>query len=200
MQTSIKWIIRLSTLSLCFILFGIMYSGVSYAAESDNAVSVSGKVIDRQGLPVKDATVKYWLDYGNKEHSVETDESGNYRIIESVENYTVFTFSVEAEGYVPYRHYTSYSLRGGEQIQLDFRIYEPSTIVGTVKDQAGRPVPDARIKVTSVFDRIVKTDQQGRYAVTGIDYAYNPNIAIWVDADGYMLYEQDRLGVREEEP
>lgn len=112
MQTSIKWIIRLSTLSLCFILFGIMYSGVSYATESDNAVSVSGKVIDRQGLPVKDATVKYWLDYGNKEHSVETDESGNYRIIESVENYTVFTFSVEAEGYVPYRHYTSYSLRG----------------------------------------------------------------------------------------
>ncbi|WFA87794.1 carboxypeptidase-like regulatory domain-containing protein [Paenibacillus amylolyticus] len=199
MQTSIKWIIRLSTLSLCFILFGIMYSGVSYAADPSTQASVSGKVIDRQGLPVKDATVKYWLNYrgDTSEKSVKTDGNGRYRIIESVEDNTDITFVVEAEGYVTYRHYSSYGLSGGEQIQLDFHIYEPSTIVGTVKDQAGRPVPDARIKVTSVFDRIVKTDQQGRYAVTGIDYAYNPNIAIWVDADDYMLYEQDRLGVRE---
>ncbi|MBD8838047.1 carboxypeptidase-like regulatory domain-containing protein [Paenibacillus sp. FSL K6-4396] len=198
MQTSIKWIIRLSTLSLCFILFGIMYSGVSYAADPSSQAKISGKVTDLEGFPIQDATIKYSLRYQGEEteKSVKTDGTGNYSILESVQDYTEISFIIEAEGYVTDRHRNTYYLSEGEQILVNFELYEPSTIVGSVTDQTGKPIPDALVKVTGALDRPVKTDQQGRYAVTGLDFDYNPNIAIWVDSADYMLYEQDRLNVQ----
>ncbi|RPK30268.1 carboxypeptidase-like regulatory domain-containing protein [Paenibacillus xylanexedens] len=198
MQTSIKWIIRLSTLSLCFILFGIMYSGVSYAADPSSQAKISGKVTDLEGFPIQDATIKYSLRYQGEEteKSVKTDGTGSYSILESVQDYTEISFIIEAEGYVTDRHRNTYYLSEGEQILVNFELYEPSTIVGSVTDQTGKPIPDALVKVTGALDRPVKTDQQGRYAVTGLDFDYNPNIAIWVDSEDYMLYEQDRLNVQ----
>lgn len=198
MQTSIKWIIRLSTLSLCFILFGIMYSGVSYAADPSTQAKISGKVTDLEGFPIQDATIKYSLRYQGEEteKSVKTDGTGSYSILESVQDYTEISFIIEAEGYVTDRHRNTYYLSEGEQILVNFELYEPSTIVGSVTDQTGKPIPDALVKVTGALDRPVKTDQQGRYAVTGLDFDYNPNIAIWVDSADYMLYEQDRLNVQ----
>ncbi|MDQ0657159.1 carboxypeptidase-like regulatory domain-containing protein [Paenibacillus sp. W2I17] len=198
MQTSIKWVIRLSTLSLCFILFGIMYSGVSYAADPSTQAKISGKVTDLEGFPIQDATIKYSLRYQGEEteKSVKTDGTGSYSILESVQDYTEISFIIEAEGYVTDRHRNTYYLSEGEQILVNFELYEPSTIVGSVTDQTGNPIPDALVKVTGALDRPVKTDQQGRYAVTGLDFDYNPNIAIWVDSADYMLYEQDRLNVQ----
>lgn len=198
MQTSIKWIIRLSTLSLCFVLFGIMYSGVSYAADPSTQAKISGKVTDLEGFPIQDATIKYSLRYQGEEteKSVKTDSTGSYSILESVQDYTEISFIIEAEGYVTDRHRNTYYLSEGEQILVNFELYEPSTIVGSVTDQTGKPIPDALVKVTGALDRPVKTDQQGRYAVTGLDFDYNPNIAIWVDSADYMLYEQDRLNVQ----
>ncbi|WP_405172374.1 carboxypeptidase-like regulatory domain-containing protein [Paenibacillus sp. FSL H8-0280] len=198
MQTSIKWIIRLSVLSLCFILFGIMYSGVSYAADPSTQTKISGKVTDLEGFPIQDATIKYSLRYQGEEteNSVKTDGTGSYSILESVQDYTEISFIIEAEGYVTDRHRNTYYLSEGEQILVNFELYEPSTIVGSVTDQTGKPIPDALVKVTGALDRPVKTDQQGRYAVTGLDFDYNPNIAIWVDSADYMLYEQDRLNVQ----
>ncbi|MBY0119031.1 carboxypeptidase regulatory-like domain-containing protein [Paenibacillus xylanexedens] len=198
MQTSITWMIRLSTLSLCFILFGIMYSGVSYAADPSTQAKISGKVTDLEGFPIQDATIKYSLRYQGEEteKSVKTDGTGSYSILESVQDYTEISFIIEAEGYVTDRHRNTYYLSEGEQILVNFELYEPSTIVGSVTDQTGKPIPDALVKVTGALDRPVKTDQQGRYAVTGLDFDYNPNIAIWVDSADYMLYEQDRLNVQ----
>ncbi|MGG4402609.1 carboxypeptidase-like regulatory domain-containing protein [Paenibacillus amylolyticus] len=198
MQTSIKWIIRLSTLSLCFILFGIIYSGVSYAADPSTQAKISGKVTDLEGFPIQDATIKYSLRYQGEEteNSVKTDGTGSYSILESVQDYTEISFIIEAEGYVTDRHRNTYYLSEGEQILVNFELYEPSTIVGSVTDQTGKPIPDALVKVTGALDRPVKTDQQGRYTVTGLDFDYNPNIAIWVDSADYMLYEQDRLNVQ----
>ncbi|MGO4729895.1 carboxypeptidase-like regulatory domain-containing protein [Paenibacillus sp. 2KB_22] len=198
MHTRFKWIFRLSTLSLCFILFGIMYSGVSYAADPSTQAKVSGKVTDPEGFPIQDATIKYSLRYQgeNTEKSVKTDGTGSYSILESVQDYTEISFIIEAEGYVTDRHRNTYYLSEGEQILVNFELYEPSTIVGTVTDQTGKPIPDAQVKVTGASDRPVKTDQQGRYAVTGLDFDYNPNIAIWVDSADYMLYEQDRLNIQ----
>ncbi len=198
MHTSIKWMIRLSALSLIFILCGMMYSGVSYAADPSTQARISGKVIDLEGFPIEDATIKYTLRYQGEEteKSVKTDGTGSYSILESVLDYTEISFIIEAEGYVTHRHRNTYYLSEGEQVLVNFELYEPSTIIGTVTDQTGKPVPDALVKVTGALDRPVRTDQQGRYAVTGLDYDYNPNIAIWADSADYMLYEQDRLDVR----
>ncbi|UOK66124.1 carboxypeptidase-like regulatory domain-containing protein [Paenibacillus sp. OVF10] len=175
-----------------------MYSGVSYAADPSTQAKISGKVTDLEGFPIQDATIKYSLRYQGEEteKSVKTDGTGSYSILESVEDYTEISFIIEAEGYVTDRHRNTYYLSEGEQILVNFELYEPSTIVGSVTDQTGKPIPDALVKVTGALDRPVKTDQQGRYAVTGLDFDYNPNIAIWVDSADYMLYEQDRLNVQ----
>lgn len=127
---------------------------------------------------------------------MKTDGNGGYSILESVQDYTEISFIIEAEGYVTDRHRNTYYLSEGKQILVNFELYEPSTIVGSVTDHTGKPVPNALVKVTGALDRPVKTDQQGRYTVTGIDYDYNPNIAIWIDSADYMLYEQDRLNVQ----
>nr|WP_256332345.1 carboxypeptidase-like regulatory domain-containing protein [Paenibacillus sp. CF095] len=175
-----------------------MYSGVSYAADPSTQAKISGKVTDLEGFPIQDATIKYSLRYQGEEteKSVKTDSTGSYSILESVQDYTEISFIIEAEGYVTDRHRNTYYLSEGEQILVNFELYEPSTIVGSVTDQTGKPIPDALVKVTGALDRPVKTDQKGRYAVTGLDFDYNPNIAIWVDSADYMLYEQDRLNVQ----
>lgn len=57
------------------------------------------------------------------------------------------------------------------------------------------PIVGAVVTVTGLYDKPVKTNKRGIYTVTGIDYDYNPNIAIWIDKEEYVPYLQDRLGI-----
>jgi hypothetical protein len=65
---------------------------------------------------------------------VKTDGNGSYSILESVQGYTEISFLIEAEGYVTHRHRNTYYLSEGEQILVNFELYEPSTIVRAVTD------------------------------------------------------------------
>ncbi|WP_164848670.1 carboxypeptidase-like regulatory domain-containing protein [Paenibacillus sp. DCT19] len=188
-----KWISR--SFMLCFfsILLSIVYAGTSYALEQEGAPSaaqennaqppaiIHGKITDREGYSVPHAKVDYELYYrgDTTKHSLVADENGNYRFEAVVEDYTDLTLYVEAEGfitYASYRQYQNYTLSPGDEVNINVSLYEPSTIVGTVTDPAGQPIPGAAIKVTSITDRVIQTDANGRYTVTGIDYDYNPTL------------------------
>ncbi|KQY83098.1 hypothetical protein ASD24_12510 [Paenibacillus sp. Root52] len=207
-----KWISR--SFMLCFfsILLSVVYAGTSYALEQEGASStaqennaqqpaiIHGKITDREGYSVPHAKVDYELYYrgDTTKHSLFADENGNYRFEAVVEDYTDLTLYVEADGfitYASYRQYQNYTLSPGDEVNIDVSLYEPSTIVGTVTDPAGQPIPGAAIKVTSITDRVIQTDANGRYTVTGIDYDYNANIAIWIDSPDHLPYLQDRLGI-----
>ncbi|MDQ0169912.1 carboxypeptidase-like regulatory domain-containing protein [Paenibacillus tundrae] len=207
-----KWISRSFMLGFFMILLSIVYAGTSYAleqegvsptAQENNAqppAIIYGKITDREGYSVPHAKVDYELYYrgDTTKHSLLADENGNYRFEAVVEDYTDLKLYVEAEGfiaYASYKRYESYTLSPGDDLNINVSLYEPSTIVGTVTDSAGQPVTGAAIKVTSITDRLIQTDANGRYTVTGIDYDYNPNIAIWIDSQDHLPYLQDRLGI-----
>lgn len=204
------WIARSVVLFLVSVLFSVMHTGIVSAAKENDTFKLSsrdqsrpsgfvGKVIS-EGMNVKNAKISYELHhYGDgaeqQSGSVVSDENGNYRIdvvLPNSKDYFTMDFTVEAEGYLLYNHRGSESLEADKVRTINFYIYEPSTIVGTVTDKEGKPVADALVSVTALYGKPVKTNQRGIYMVTGIDFEY-PNIAIKVDSADYMIYEQDRL-------
>lgn len=214
MSNRSPWMVRFVMFFLVSVLFSVVHSGTASAAKENTVVKLSstdqsrpsgfvGKVINREKMTVKNAKITYVLHhYGegseDKFGSVVTDQNGNYRIdvlLLNSDDYFTMDFTVEAEGYLLYSHRGSEYLEADKIRTLDFYIYEPSTIVGTVTDNEGNPVAGAVVTVTGLYDKPVKTNQRGIYTVTGIDYDYNPNIAIWIDKEEYVLYLQDRLGI-----
>ncbi|WP_458126367.1 carboxypeptidase-like regulatory domain-containing protein [Paenibacillus sp. Z3-2] len=204
------WIARFIVFFLVSVLFSVMHTGTVSAAKENDTFKLSsrdqsrpsgfvGKVIS-EGMNVKNAKISYELHhYGDgaeqQSGSVVSDENGNYRIdvvLPNSKDYFTMDFTVEAEGYLLYNHRGSESLEADKVRTINFYIYEPSTIVGTVTDKEGKPVADALVSVTALYGKPVKTNQRGIYMVTGIDFEY-PNIAIKVDSADYMIYEQDRL-------
>jgi hypothetical protein len=213
MKNRSQWIVRFLVLFFVSVLVSVTLPGTIYAAKEKTIVKVSsndqsrpsgfvGKVVNREKNTVKNAKINYVLHFNDGTEdvsgSVVSNQNGSYRIDvmlpDTNGNFTM-DFTVEAEGYLLYRHRGSEYLEVDEIRNLDFYIYEPSTIVGTVTDNEGKPVANAMVKVTGLFEKPVKTNQRGIYTVTGIDYDYNPNIAIWIDKEEYLPYVQDRLGI-----
>ncbi|WP_181155478.1 MULTISPECIES: carboxypeptidase-like regulatory domain-containing protein [unclassified Paenibacillus] len=206
-----KGVIQSFMLCIFTILLYITYAETSHAAGSAASPSnyeddinlpavVNGKVTDRGGYVVPHANVEYELNHLGEitKYSTVADENGNYHIEAVVRDSTDMYLYVSADGfitYISYNKHDTFTLRPGDEVKHDIQLYEPSTIIGTVKDQTGQPIAGAKIEVTSV-PYLVETDENGRYTVTGIDYDYSANIAIWVDSDNYVPYVEDRLGIR----
>lgn len=208
-----QWMVRFLVLFFVSVLTSLMYFGTASAAKDNISVKVSsndqgrpsgfvGKVLNREKMTVKNAKISYVLHFNDgtpdQSGSVVSNQNGSYRIDVLLPNTNgIFTmdFKVEAEGYLLYNHRGSEYLEEDDIRTLDFYIYEPSTIVGTVTDNEGKPVVGALVTVTGLYDKPVKTNQRGIYTVTGIDYDYNPNIAIWIDKEEYIPFLQDRLGI-----
>lgn len=204
MSNQWKWIVRLSILLLFSGVFGLLLSGTTYAASKDAPVEgqvnrltqtskIYGKITDMDGFPVKDVNVniKMYTFEGSEiaTKTVKSNSKGEYSFETTVSDESIYIrIRPVAKGYLETdNNYISYYLMPGETMEFNFYLYEPSTIVGKVTDQSGKPVVGAVIKATTV-SQSVKTDKQGNYAITGIDnYALN-EITLQVDAKGYVLY------------
>ncbi|QOS78325.1 carboxypeptidase regulatory-like domain-containing protein [Paenibacillus sp. JNUCC31] len=203
MSNQWKWIVRLSVLLLFSGGFGLLLSGTTYAASKDAAVEgqvnrlaqtskIYGEITDMDGFPVKDVNVniKMYTFEGSEiaTKTVKSNSKGEYSFETTISESIYIIIRPIAKGYLgTINNYTNFYLFPGETTELNFVLYEPSTIVGKVTDQSGKPVVGAVIKATTV-SQSVKTDKVGNYAITGIDnYAFN-EITLQVDAKGYVLY------------
>jgi len=153
---------------------------------------IYGKITDMDDFPVKDVNVNIKMHtFEGSEiatKTVKTNSKGEYSFETTISESIYIIIRPIAKGYLgTINNYNNFYLFPGETTELNFVLYEPSTIVGKVTDQSGKPVVGAVISATTV-SQSVKTDKEGNYAITGIDnYAYN-EITIQVDAKGYVLY------------
>ncbi|WP_433708546.1 carboxypeptidase-like regulatory domain-containing protein [Paenibacillus illinoisensis] len=201
------WIVRTCIMFIITILLGVAYSGTSYAAKialgpdegTEQQAVLYGKISDLEEFPIEGAILSYTLSYQDEKptnHTAITDQDGNYRIVINIEEgkgKDIF-IRIDAEGYVGNKKYSTY-LRHGEHREVNFWLYEPSTIIGNVKNQAGKPIVGAQVVVGGWAEPVtIKTDSNGRFIVTDIDAEW-PNIWVSVNSEDYLPYEQDRLGV-----
>jgi protocatechuate 3,4-dioxygenase beta subunit len=141
---------------------------------------VTGRVVDREGHPVRGARVGTGSDwFGSDPPIVETDGDGRFRLGHLRPRETVIT--VQAKGHGP------------ERIELDARtgfppveikLGTPRTIQGRVVDRDGRPLPG--IQVTVAYWRRLHTLDWN--AETGTDGRFRwenaPREEVWLNTFG----------------
>jgi RNA polymerase sigma factor (sigma-70 family) len=143
-------------------------------------IVVTGRVVDREGHPVRGARVRTGSErFGPDPTIVETDGDGRFRLGHLRPRETVIT--VQAKGYGP------------ERIELDactglppleLTLGAPRTIQGRVVDRDGRPLPG--IQVTLAYWRRLHTLDWN--AETGTDGRFRwenaPREEVWLNAFG----------------
>ncbi|MEW4429834.1 carboxypeptidase-like regulatory domain-containing protein [Paenibacillus pabuli] len=201
-----KWMIRLSVFLFVSGMLGVLLTGTTYAASKDasaegqvnrlaQTTKIYGKVTDIDSFPVKDVNVsiKMYTFEGSEitTKTVKTNSKGEYSFETKISESIYIMMRPVAKGYLETgNNIANFYWMPGETSEVNFILYEPSTIVGKVNDQSGKPVVGAVIKATTV-SQSVETDKEGNYAITGINnYAFN-EITIQVDAKGYVLYTTD---------
>ncbi|MHC4457113.1 MAG: carboxypeptidase regulatory-like domain-containing protein [Planctomycetota bacterium] len=180
-----KWIWFLSLVTLVTLLNNSI-------AQEANKITCTGKVVDAQGLPIAEATVKFYeLEYDTTAYSYETN------LIEEVttEANGVFSFStsIETNGY---RYGIILAEKQGLAIDwIDWRMQEdqdvelklgkPKELAGVVVDEGGDPITggqvciymlvvgegeDRRWLTSRVAPKLltVKTDTAGKFAFTNL--------------------------------
>ncbi|UPK46207.1 carboxypeptidase-like regulatory domain-containing protein [Paenibacillus pabuli] len=203
MSNQWKWMIRLSVFLIFFGVCGLLHSGSTYAASKNASAEgqvnhlaqtskIYGKITDMDDFPVKDVNVSIKMHtFEGSEiatKTVKTNSKGEYSFETTIGESIYIIIRPVAKGYLgTINNYNNFYLFPGETTELNFVLYEPSTIVGKVTDQSGKPVVGAVIKATTV-SQSVKTDKEGNYAITGIDNYADNEITIQVDAKGYVLY------------
>jgi RNA polymerase sigma factor (sigma-70 family) len=144
-------------------------------------VSITGRVLNREGRPIAGASVKLgrrgW--YSNS----KTDDQGRFQFRSAAAAETLM--SVQADGHAP--EVRSVQLRDGLP-PLEFRLGPGRTIRGGVADSQGKPLANAYVVVSSsnepqVASRRSSTDAQGRFV---LEHAPNDRVFLSAGKDGYQ--------------
>jgi len=147
--------------------------GTERVIEMKPAATLTGRVVDNDGKPVRSASVtahqSFKTDRGRSSslyRAVRCDDAGRYAIKDLASGGTYFVYAM-AEGYGQTRS-TEFSLSEGEVRavpDLVLRIAAIMSIEGTVTDEDGTPLANAQVSCdgTATGYRRTCTDEKGRY-------------------------------------
>ena len=123
-------------------------------AEQSQDITFTGKVVDTEGRSILGVKVSFYqVSYDNAAHTAESKLSGEVRttsdgvfsfkaVLES-EGYRSGYIVAEKEGFA--LGWADWEMRDSQQ--RDIILGEPKELSGVVVDEAGKPVPDARVGV-----------------------------------------------------
>ncbi|MGE0144469.1 MAG: hypothetical protein AB7I19_13180 [Planctomycetota bacterium] len=144
--------------------------------------SLSGRVVDEQGLGIPSATLRVSEDghvFGLVTTDLAVDGEGRFEVL-GLEHRDVFV-SAYANGFIPHRRRVEF-IAGGTAPQVEIKLNRGAAIAGMVTDDLGLPLEGARIGLLR-HERIeggievqqihglesVLTDERGAFVVSGID-------------------------------
>ena len=107
-------------------------------------ISVSGRVVDRNGKAVSGALARLGPDrFGRDEPQAQTDDQGHFILKNCEVGKDVIT--VQAEGHAPQLKHVE--IVEGENAVIEFRLAEPNTLRIEVVDVDGRPIENVSFAV-----------------------------------------------------
>lgn len=155
---------------------------------------LTGQVI-RNCLPIAGATVKVLDINNNPIHHTITDSQGNFSFLKVLPAGDYYVIAA-ANNYKTSKEY-QISLRTGEELSLTIELRSNSilnlgTIYGTVRDDTGNKLSDAKVVILKYNDSdetvaITTSNIDGEYLVYGL----KPG-KYWISAvkDGYSFYQK----------
>ena len=121
--------------------------------QSLNSTAISGKVVDKNGIPIAGASVEgYGVDYAGHSYAIPTDANGNYCVQVRSSSITSLTASLTLGGLVANSApllvtssaaQTTCATGGAQPVPNIVLVTALSCIGGDVKDAAGLPVANA---------------------------------------------------------
>lgn len=172
-----------------------------FTAQLDKAWTVGATIVDQNGKPIADATVKPSLEFKKRPgHNsqlgvgtrITTDAKGQWSYPHIPDSQAEIHFEVTHPDYSPWRgrlSRTEYSVKKNASPSGQIVLNQGLTIVGVVTDEQGNPIPDALVR-TKFMNALRKTttDENGVYILSGCE----PKMArVVVSAKGRAMELKD---------
>ncbi len=151
----------------------------SYTAHLDAGQSVGGVVVDADGKPVEGAEIHPSIEYKKRETdesqlgsgwTTKTDKDGRWRA-DCVPSVDRLSLEIVHPKFVPTRTSivtNEYRLKLDETPREHIIIDRGVTLAGTVTDEDGHPIKDAKVRASLINEmREARTDAAGKYEMPG---------------------------------
>ena len=128
---------------------------------------LTGAVRSENGGPLAGATATATGADGEVAGSARTDEKGAFAFADLASG--TYTLTLSADGHRP--HATQVELTAGEPIRVDISLRPAARVGGTVRDQGGRPLEDARVALLDASGDVVGqcvTGADGGFGFAGL--------------------------------
>ena len=126
--------------------------------------SITVNVVDDNNKPVPGADVEIYYQNGNLYNSYTTDTTGVVETLKLPSGYYVVKLTNVPDGYTASVMEGTVQLKNGKEGTYTFHLKANASLTIYSKDEAGNPIPDAEVVVTTINGSIVgtyKTDQSG---------------------------------------
>ncbi|MFI0775133.1 MFS transporter [Streptomyces sp. NPDC021212] len=128
---------------------------------------LTGSVRAEGGGPLAGATATATGADGEVAGSATSDEKGEFALPELASG--AYTLTLSADGHRP--HATQVELTAGEPLRVDVSLQPAAHVRGTVRDQGGRPLEDARVALLDASGDVVGqslTGEDGAFGFEGL--------------------------------
>ena len=138
---------------------GKTQSGIKIEVSKGGMLEVS--ITNAEKKPVEKASVNINQEETDQWLRCSSDKDGLARIRLLAGDYQIR--SVHKEGYSSSQEQNAVTIQENETVRIDIELAEPPKITGTVRDDTGKPVEGASVKMYPGGSSETKTDMKGRF-------------------------------------